>query len=50
MAVTRALAERFPGRVPLPLAVDVARRWMALAELGLATDEPGATAAAVPAG
>lgn len=33
-AVTRALAELFPGRVPAPLAVDPDRGWMLLADFG----------------
>jgi len=32
--VTQRLAERFPGRVPLPLGIDPARGWMALADFG----------------
>jgi hypothetical protein len=33
-AVTRGLAERFPGRVPMPLAVDGAERLMLLDDFG----------------
>ena len=33
-AVTRGLAERFPGRIPQPLAVDGARRLMLLDDFG----------------
>lgn len=32
--VTQRLAERFPGRVPLPLGIDPTRGWMALADFG----------------
>ena len=32
--VMRALAELFPDNVPAPLAVDAARRWMLIADLG----------------
>ena len=32
--VTQHLAERFPGRVPMPLAIDPERGWMLLADFG----------------
>jgi len=32
--VTQRLAERFPGRVPMPLAIDTERGWMLLTDFG----------------
>src|SRR6185369_5650980 len=42
---TAALAARFPGRVPTPLAVDAGRGWLALADVGeiVGWDAPKAT-------
>lgn len=33
--VTQRLAERFPGRVPMPLAIEPERGWMLLSDFGL---------------